>query len=297
MIGNRDANGGMDPGRLCIPLCNCGLGLAALLAATTQGESALIAGDCACSVGPADWVSLSIAVFAGTSGLAACSALLNTLLAGRTVLHGPNRDLQESLAGFDSSICRVLLPRGANKALSKWSARFLEVGYLAVYPLVPVGLAVLYIADMRWHADHYWTVVLVTTYTCYAVTPFVPALPPRLLAPQARPAVPATAPRRLNNWIIRNASIRAITFPSAHVASAAAAALVLVALISVAGLIFACVTIAIGIACVLGGYHYTADVLAGALIAVLVFVGLYCTAMWTERKTESYSRFGRFSVG
>jgi membrane-associated phospholipid phosphatase len=191
----------------------------------------------------------------------------------------PNRDLQESLGALDRRIFRVLFPRGANKALSKWSARFLEVGYLAVYPLVPVGLAVLYIADMRWHADHYWTVVLVTTYTCYAVTPFVPALPPRLLAPQARPAVPATAPRRLNNWIIRNASIRAITFPSAHVASAAAAALVLVALISVAGLIFACVTIAIGIACVLGGYHYTADVLAGALIAVLVFVGLYCTAM------------------
>src|SRR5947209_17674065 len=115
---------------------------------------------------------------------------------------------------------------------------YLELAYLIVYPLVPLGVAALYIAYKRHHADYYWVVVLLATYTCFAVTPFVPALPPRLLTGHVTFEIPPNRLRDLNRWILRGASIQAITFPSVHVASSAAASLVLLRLEPHVGLIF-----------------------------------------------------------
>jgi membrane-associated phospholipid phosphatase len=74
----------------------------------------------------------------------------------------------------------------------------------------------------------------------------------------------------LNREILNRASIEAITFPSGHVASAFAAALVLLRLETGAGLIFLGIAVSIGVATVIGGYHYAADVLSAIVIAVLV---------------------------
>src|ERR1700685_4771364 len=71
----------------------------------------------------------------------------------------------------------------------------LEIAYLFCYPLVPLGLLALYAAGQRDHVASFWLVVLIATYLCYAMTPFVPAYPPRDLAgSQAAPA-PAGAAR------------------------------------------------------------------------------------------------------
>lgn len=177
----------------------------------------------------------------------------------------PDAELQRKLAALD----RRLLP---SRPIAKRLSGILEIAYLGVYPLVPLALGVLYAAGRRADADYYWTVVLFATYICYAMTPFFPALPPRSLAPVPFvPDVPQTAPRRLNVWIVRNASIGAITFPSAHVASALAASLVLLRLVPVAGVVFGSVSVGICFACVLGRYHYAADVLAGIVVAVFAF--------------------------
>ena len=70
--------------------------------------------------------------------------------------------------------------------------------------------------------------VLIATYICYATTPFVPALPPRSLINNPTTSVTqVTKVRIFNRWILRHGSIHAISFPSAHVASAFAIALVL----------------------------------------------------------------------
>jgi len=187
----------------------------------------------------------------------------------------PNQSMQARLAAFDSSFFRAGHIQPAKTSIGSVPALYLELAYLMVYPLVPLGIAALYIAGMRQNADYYWVVVLLATYVCFAATPFVSALPPRLLAGYDMFEIPPNGPRALNRWILRRASIQAITFPSAHVASSAAAGLVLLRLESRIGLIFLWVALSIAVATVIGGYHYAADVLFALLVAVFVFVGTF----------------------
>jgi len=189
----------------------------------------------------------------------------------------PDEKLQQRLSAFDR---RLLQRRSPDKAVTPWNkalALYVEIAYLAVYPLVPLGLAVLYLLHLRQDADYYWTVVLAAMYLCYATTPFVQALPPRVLSQTTR-AIPESKLRRLNLQILRQASIQAVTFPSAHVAAAVAVALVLLRLTPVAGLGFALAALSIGVAAVAGRYHYAADVLWGALLSLAVFVSTYWAA-------------------
>jgi membrane-associated phospholipid phosphatase len=83
--------------------------------------------------------------------------------------------------------------------------------------------------------------------------------------------IPVTKVGRLNHGILRQASIQAITFPSGHVASSVAVALVLLRLEPWAGLIFLWIALSIAVATVVGGYHYAADVLLASVVTVLAF--------------------------
>jgi len=186
---------------------------------------------------------------------------------------GPKQSVQARLTTFDRSFFKTVHIEPAKTSIGPLRGLYLELAYLMVYPLIPVGLATLYIAGMRDHSDYYWVVVLLATYTCFAVTPFVPALPPRVVTGYDGFEMPHNSVRVLNQWVLRRASIQAITFPSAHVAASAAAALVLLRLEPRLGLIFLWVALSIAVATVVGGYHYAADVLFAFLVAVLVFVG------------------------
>ena len=186
---------------------------------------------------------------------------------------GPNQSVQACLAAFDLSFFKTVHVQPAKVSISGFQALYMELAYLMVYPLIPLGLATLYIAGMRHNSDYYWVVVLLTTYTCFAVTPFMPALPPRVVVGYEMFEIPPNRIRALNRWILRRASIQAITFPSAHVAASTASALVLLRLEPRVGLIFLWVALSIAVATVVGGYHYAADVLLALLIAVVVFVG------------------------
>jgi membrane-associated phospholipid phosphatase len=190
----------------------------------------------------------------------------------------PNHKIQERLAAFDHRLVQALVP---NRSANRWNTSFVlfvEIAYFIVYPLVPLGLGVLYVAGQRHYADYYWTVALSATYVCYAITPFVQALPPRMFSAGAL-LNPPTKLRMLNHWILRHASIQAITFPSAHVASAVAVSLVLLRLTPVIGVFFALAALSIALAAVAGRYHYAADVVWAILIAILVFIGTYSTTL------------------
>jgi len=205
--------------------------------------------------------------------------------AGRFFL-GPNERIQTWLINTDR---RLLKPFRSAPPLSRPLRLALEYAYLSCYPLVPLGLATLYLAGRRNHVDAFWLLVLVPTYLCYVITPFFPALPPRSLptrlinesAATARIPHPSrsegsedqTSPvRTLNLQVLKYGSIHAISFPSAHVASSIAVALVLLHFTPLAGVGFLIIAIAIGIAAVAGGYHYAIDVLLGAAVALVVFV-------------------------
>src|SRR5215469_2449798 len=110
----------------------------------------------------------------------------------------PNQNLQNRLAALDRFFFAVLIRHPAKKPLSTALALYLELAYLIAYPLIPLGLAVLYRAGLRHHADQYWAAVLVAAYACLAVTPFAQALPPRLLADYVIFDIPPTKIRALN---------------------------------------------------------------------------------------------------
>ena len=185
----------------------------------------------------------------------------------------PNHRIEERLLAFD----HWLMPRTAE---TSGTARtgfglILELSYLFCYPLVPLGLLALYAAGQRDHVASFWLVVLIATYLCYAITPFVPAYPPRDLAGSAPPAAQTGKLRIFNRWILKHGSIHAISFPSAHVASTFAVSLALLHFAPVFGGIFLFISVWISLGAVIGRYHYALDVLLGALTALAVFLGCY----------------------
>jgi membrane-associated phospholipid phosphatase len=183
----------------------------------------------------------------------------------------PNKHVEERLMAFD----RWLLPRTAATSGTPRTGfgMMLEVAYLFCYPLVPLGLLALYLAHQRRNVAGFWLVVLIATYACYAITPFLPALPPRDVAKGKPAAVSKT--RVFNRWILQHGSIHAISFPSAHVASTFAVSLVLLHFMPAVGLVFLFVSIWIAIGAVIGRYHYALDVLLGAATALGVFAACY----------------------
>ena len=152
-------------------------------------------------------------------------------------------------------------------------AACLELAYLLCYPMIPMSFGTLYLLQLRRHADYFWVVVLVSTYFSYGMLQFVQTLPPRMLAEPWLSPAPHTRVRKLNHRILRNASIHANTFPSAHVAASTGAALVLAALAPwPIGLLFGTITAGIAVGAVTGRYHFSADVIAGGAVSTIVFL-------------------------
>ena len=183
---------------------------------------------------------------------------------------GPNEKIQAQLEEIDRWLLN-LMPRIAWTS-GRCTRLSMEWAYIFFYPLVPLGLAALYAAGLRHYTSTYWFIVLVPTYLCYAITPFVPALPPRTITGKQSIVAPSNTGRVMNLWILKYGSIQAISFSSAHVASALAVSLVLLHFVPIAGVIFLIVSSWIAVAAVVGGYHYAIDVLLGAMMALTVFV-------------------------
>lgn len=182
---------------------------------------------------------------------------------------GPNEKIQSQLLQMDRSLAN-LLPQILRMS-GRYARQSMEWAYMFCYPLVPLGLAVLYAAGLRQYTDTYWFIVLVPTYLCYAITPFVPALPPRSIGRQDVVIAAPNKGRVMNLWILKYGSIQAISFPSAHVASALAVALVLLHFLPIAGVIFLVIAFWIAVAAVAGRYHYALDVLLGAVLTLIVY--------------------------
>ena len=181
---------------------------------------------------------------------------------------GPNKKIQARLVRSDQWLLGLATPTGWK--FGRFARLSMEWAYMLCYPLVPLGLGALCAAGLRRNADIFWFLVLVPTYLCYAITPLVPALPPRSLGSEARSS--STKSRVFNLWILKHGSIQAISFPSAHVASALAVSLVLLHYSPTAGAIFLVVSCWIAVAAVVGGYHYALDVVLGAVMSLGVYL-------------------------
>lgn len=184
----------------------------------------------------------------------------------------PNERLQRSLERLDSRVLGAMLSWLGNPGRHNWISSYLELAYLLCYPLVPLGVGVLYITGKRGNIDYYWTVVLIPACLCYAMTALIHTLPPRALVVPPESLPRSGRIRALNLWVLRHASIQVNTFPSAHVAATMAASLALFCLVPLAGIVFLLVSLSIAAGSVVGRYHYFADALIAAILAGATFL-------------------------
>jgi hypothetical protein len=183
----------------------------------------------------------------------------------------PNEWIQKVLLSLDEKLIGSVLRRQADRRTHSWLAGSLEFAYLMCYPLVPLGVGVLYAVGAQDRVDNYWSIVLPSTYLCYAPLPFVQMLPPRMTAQEKDRGRYPHQLRSLNLEILRRASIQVNTFPSAHVASTIAASLAIFRVAPMTGLIFLILALCIAGGAVLGRYHYAADAALAIVAAATIY--------------------------
>jgi membrane-associated phospholipid phosphatase len=203
-----------------------------------------------------DWLPLAFLLLAYWSP-SALVIRVNTQLE-RWLLHSDARFLS-------SRVGRALL------RLPRPVRELLELSYAIVYPLVPIALALLVWGGFSAEVDRFWSAVLTAEYICYGFLPFLPTRPPRRLDSDTYRAQP-TRTAALNRLILDRASNQWNTFPSGHVAGAVACGLVVVSFMPVAGTVLIGLALLIATGSVVGRYHYAADTVTGAAVALVVFV-------------------------
>jgi membrane-associated phospholipid phosphatase len=182
-----------------------------------------------------------------------------------------NEDFQNKLQRIDDQLLAPWIANLATYRGYRWLGTTIEVAYLSCYVLVPMGLGVLYLAHKQNYSTDYWLVILPATYACYVFTAFVPTLPPRRCQGDAVTPVHCNM-RTLNLWCVRHVTTELNTFPSAHVTSTLGGSLLLLELVPSVGWTFVLMSIGIALGAALGRYHYTMDVVVGAVLAVAVYV-------------------------
>lgn len=187
---------------------------------------------------------------------------------------GSNARLASALLSIDRRLLSRLEFRP--NRLPALAGQFLELAYLLCYVLVPMGLGCLYLLRLGCHAEDYWAVVLPPTYVCYAAVPFFRTLPPRLHPGDPVGEPPPSPLRAFNLWILEKGSIAFNTFPSAHVAASGAAALAVFHQAPAIGMLFFAGATGIALGSVYGRYHYAADAVAGASLALVSYFGWRC---------------------
>jgi membrane-associated phospholipid phosphatase len=149
---------------------------------------------------------------------------------------------------------------------------FFELCYLLVYTVGFVGVWALLAHGRRHRLNKFWLIYLAGTLSAYALFPYFPSEPPRIVFAGADLPAIVTDLRRFNLWILGNFSIHSSVFPSAHVSSAFSAAWGLLATLPERrwiGWTMAAYGVCVAIATVYGRYHYAVDVAAGAALSFI----------------------------
>jgi membrane-associated phospholipid phosphatase len=145
----------------------------------------------------------------------------------------------------------------------------LELIYMGCFLLIPAGLVILLSAGHASLVDRYWTMVMGAEFAAFAPLAFIQTRPPWAL--ERKPELADPAIHRLASQMVQHLTIRVNTFPSGHAAGSLAVALAVVGAMPWAGAALLALAAGICVACVVGRYHYTVDVVAGAAVALALW--------------------------
>ena len=147
----------------------------------------------------------------------------------------------------------------------------LELAYLTVSPMVPLGFAlVFFLADTR-DADRFWTVVVSAELGCYAMLPWIQTRPPFATMSTEFIERRNLLFRRWSRAFMRKVSIHVNTLPSGHAAGSLATALVVWEQLPAAGPWFLAWALLIVVGSIVGRNHYAIDAVTGMALALVVW--------------------------
>ena len=219
---------------------------------------------------------LSLAMLAALFSIGMSSVMpLVYLLAGywlpAMLVREPDTRLERRLLAVDYALFGTNGLRRFERSAPRILIEYLELAYLLCYAVVPAGFAILLLAGYGEGAlDRFWSVVLLASFICYGLLPWLPSRAPRAI--EAASGATRSSVRRLNLAVLDRASVQWNTFPSGHTAASLATALAVGAHMPIAGVVFGVVALSIAAGSVAGRYHYAADAIIGAAVAVLVFL-------------------------
>jgi len=147
-----------------------------------------------------------------------------------------------------------------------WAIAYLDTIYTLCFLLLPGGFAALALAGYSARANRYWTLVLLADLGAFAPLSVFQTRPPWAIE---KPAVLAASRlHALASRVVKGATTGVNTFPSGHVAVTIAVACGVASSLPGVGVILFLCAASIAVACVVGRYHYTVDVLAGAALGL-----------------------------
>lgn len=165
----------------------------------------------------------------------------------------------------------------------RFVVEYLEGAYLLCYAVPAAGYAWMLASGLEPHTDRFWTIVLMASFACYGLLPWLPSRAPRAVeidkqtvrlkadTTVSRSAMSRSIVRRANLAVLGRASVQWNTFPSGHAAASFATALAIAPYSLAVALVFGWIALSIAIGSVVGRYHYAADAIAGAIVAVIAF--------------------------
>ena len=185
-----------------------------------------------------------------------------------TLVRHPNVTIERALLRFDHTLFGTDGLTRFEQHAPRLLVEYLEAAYLMCYAVIPAGYLCLVLAGPGGEAvDRFWSLVLLASFACYGLLPWMPTRAPRALERQRTGA--RSWIRGANLTVLDRASVQWNTFPSGHTAASLATALAVGIDMPAAGVVFAIVAISIAAGSVAGRYHYAADALAGAAVALL----------------------------
>jgi membrane-associated phospholipid phosphatase len=219
------------------------------------------------------------------AGSAACLAAVWIVAHDSPVLVRDWAPLAYILAGYFLSGCLFAAPSlSTERWLMAWDRRLLgdpatrfvswprplvaglELIYMGCFLLIPAGLVFLVSTGHAAATDRYWTMVMGAEFAAFAPLALIQTRPPWAL--ERKPALADPAIHRLAAQMVEHLTIGVNTFPSGHAAGSLAVALAVIGTLPWTGLALLGLASAICVACVVGRYHYVVDIIAGAAVAL-----------------------------
>jgi len=164
---------------------------------------------------------------------------------------------------------------GGLKTYARVPKAFLELvefAYMTVSPMLPIGLAVVWIWAHPRDADRFWTVVTAAEIGCYGMLPWIQTRPPFAITSMDAVDARNIRFRRLTKSVMGKVSIYVNTLPSGHAAGSLAVALAVWEQVPAAGPGFLVWSLLIIVGSVLGRNHYVVDAVTGIMVAVAAWL-------------------------